>query len=149
MMTEATDILADLDFPADLHYQIGHQVWARVDAQTGMATVGITALGIRLSGDIYMCRPKRRGTLLEQGGSVAVVELAKSIVSVKSPVSGEVVDVNPLLADQPDLVHRQPYDDGWLVRVRLTRWDRDVQELLHGDTVLPAMRHHAWLNRVQ
>lgn len=148
-MTEATDVLADLKFPADLHYQIGHQVWARVDRQTGMATVGITALGIRLSGDIYMCRPKRSGTLLEQGGSVAVVELAKSIVSVKSPVSGEVVDVNPLLDEQPDLVHRQPYGDGWLVRVRLTRWDTDVQELLHGDTVLPAMRHHAWLNRVQ
>lgn len=148
-MTETTDILAELKFPADLHYQIGHQVWARVDGQTGMATVGITALGIRLSGDIYMCRPKRSGTLLEQGGSVAVVELAKSIVSVKSPVSGEVVDVNPLLEEQPDLVHRQPYGDGWLVRVRLTRWERDVQELLHGDAMLLAMRHHAWLNRVQ
>ena len=70
----------DLDYPADLHYLIEHQVWARRDPD-GLATVGITSLGIALAGEIYMCRAKAVGTTIEQGRSIAVVELAKSIVS--------------------------------------------------------------------
>ena len=79
-----------LQHPDDLHYLIEHQVWAR-DEGDGTATVGITALGIRLSGEIYMCRPKRIGTALAQGESMAVVELSKSVVAVKSPISGSIV----------------------------------------------------------
>lgn len=132
-------------FPPDLHYHVEHQVWARVDGDR--ARVGITSLGIRLAGEIYMCRPRPVGTAVEQGRSVAVVELAKSIVSVKSPVSGAVVAVNPALAQQPELVHRDPYGDGWLADIALADWDRDRAALLHGDAVAPAMAHHAWLNR--
>ena len=108
-----------LDFPADLHYLIEHQVWARLHAD-GTATVGITALGIRLAGEIYMCRPKGVGQAAEQGRSVAVVELAKSIVSVKSPVSGTVVEVNASLCDEKGCgaVNRDPLGDGWLFALR-------------------------------
>ena len=49
-----------LQFPPDLHYLLEHQVWARLDSD-GLATVGITALGIALSGEIYMCRPQAPG----------------------------------------------------------------------------------------
>jgi glycine cleavage system H protein len=134
--------------PEELHYLIEQQVWARI-ADGGVATIGITSLGIALAGDIYMCRPKRAGSLVKQGDSIAVVELAKSIVAVRSPVTGEVIEVNPLLEEQPELVHRQPYGDGWLVRMRLTDWEHDQQHLLHGQAVLPAMRHHAWLHRLE
>ena len=141
--------LNGLAFPADLYYLIEHQVWARPDAD-GCVTIGITALGIRHSGDIYMCRPKRVGTSLEQGASVGVVELAKSVVSVKTPVSGEVIEVNPLLEDTSERVHQDPYGEGWLARIRLSDWASDQQALLHGDAqVLPAMQHHAWLNRIE
>ena len=75
----STELIA----PAELHYLIEHQVWARAHTD-GTATIGITQLGIRLSGEIYMCRAKRVGTELAQGATVAVVELAKSIVAVKS-----------------------------------------------------------------
>ena len=116
----------------------------------GCATIGITALGIRHSGEIYMCRPKRVGTPVEQGGSVAVVELAKSVVSVKSPVRGEVAEINPVLEDSPERVHQDPYGAGWLARIRLSDWAADQIALLHGDDqVLPAMQHHAWLNRIE
>ena len=134
--------------PDALYYLIGQQVWARV-AGNGTATIGITALGIALAGDIYMCRPKRAGSRLRQGDSIAVVELAKSIVAVRSPVSGEVLEANALLEEQPELVHQQPYGDGWLVRMRLSDWENDRQQLLHGEAVLPAMRHHAWLHRLE
>jgi glycine cleavage system H protein len=138
----STELIA----PAELHYLIEHQVWARVHAD-GTATIGITQLGIRLSGEIYMCRAKRVGTELAQGATVAVVELAKSIVAVKSPVSGTVVEINEALADRPQLVHQDPYGDGWIARLRLADFTADQAALAHGDTVVQAMAHHAWLHR--
>ncbi len=136
------------DFPPELHCLIEHQVWARLH-DDGTATVGITALGIRLAGEIYMCRPKSVGSDIVQGRSVGVVELAKSVVSVKSPVTGVVVAVNPALEEQPELVHTDPYGAGWLARVQLTNWPADQAQLLHGDAVPAAMAHHAWLHRVE
>jgi glycine cleavage system H protein len=135
------------DFPDALFYLPLEQVWARVDAD-GTATVGITALGIHLAGEIYMCRPKGLGFAVEQSRSVAVVELAKSIVSVKSPVSGDVVEVNARLAQQPELVHTDPYGAGWLARLKLTRWDGDQAALVHGDTVPAAMADYQRLHRL-
>jgi glycine cleavage system H protein len=137
-----------LEFPDALHYHVEQQVWARPDAD-GLVAVGITALGIRLAGEIYMCRPKGVGQSVEQGRSVAVVELAKSIVSVKSPLSGEVVEVNAALAAQPELVHTDPYGQGWLVRLKPVAWDGERSALVHGDAVAAAMAHHAWLNNVE
>lgn len=137
-----------LAFPEALHYLVEHQVWVRVE-EGGLATVGITSLGIQLAGEIYMCRPKGVGQVVEQGRSVAVVELAKSIVSVKSPVAGAVVAVNPRLADEPELVHRDPYGEGWLARLALAAFARDREALVHGaQAVREAMAHHAWLNRL-
>ena len=132
--------------PPDLHYLIEHQTWARVH-DDGTATVGITALGIRLSGEVYMCRAKRVGSEVAQGASFAVVELSKSVVAVKSPVSGTIVETNEALDEQPELVHRDPYGAGWIARLRLADFDADRATLLHGDVVAPAMAHHAWLHR--
>ena len=137
-----------LEFPDALHYFVPHQTWASPE-DDGHVRIGITALGIRLAGDIYMCRPKRVGSGIVQGGSVAVVELAKSIVSVKSPVSGVITEVNPLLEDAPELVHSDPYGKGWLVRLRPTDWAADTAQLVHGHAVMAAMEHHAWLERAQ
>jgi glycine cleavage system H protein len=139
---------SSLLLPAELHYHVEHQVWARLE-DDGLATVGITSLGILLSGEIYMCRPKAVGSVVEQGRSIAVVELAKSIVSVKCPVGGTVVAVNPCLVSQPERVHLDPYGDGWLARLRLTDFEADRPALVHGDAVRPAMEHHAWLHRRQ
>ena len=140
--------LHELSFPADLYYLVEHDVWARLDAD-GLATVGITASGIKLSGEIYMCRPKPPGSPVQQGKGIAVVELAKSIVSVKSPASGTVVAANPRLADQPELVHADPYGEGWLARLQLNAWQAEAAQLVHGAQVVPVMRHYARLNRLE
>jgi glycine cleavage system H protein len=131
-----------LAFPADLHYLVEHDVWARLEG-AGTAIVGITSLGIKLSGEIYMCRVKPVGSALGQGRSVAVVELAKAIVSVKSAVTGEVLQVNPLLEETPELVHRDPYGDGWLARLALRDFDSDRNHLVQGAEVIAAMARHA------
>jgi glycine cleavage system H protein len=129
-------------FPADLHYLVEHDVWARLE-DDAVATVGITSLGIKLSGEIYMCRVKPVGSAIAQGRSVAVVELAKAIVSVKSAVTGEVLQVNPLLEERPELVHRDPYGHGWLARVALRDFDADRRQLVQGAEVIEAMTRHA------
>jgi glycine cleavage system H protein len=138
-------IVRDFEFPDELHYLVDDQVWARLRGD-GTATVGITSLGIRLSGEIYMCRPKAAGSAVAQGRAVAVVELAKAIVSVRSPVSGRVVETNPRLAAEPELVHLDPYGEGWIARVELSDFDTDAAALVHGDAVVPAMERHAMLN---
>jgi len=124
--------IAPLHHPADLHYLMEHQVWARLHGD-GTATVGITELGIRLSGEIYMCRAKRLGTAIAQGGTLAVVELAKAIIAVKSPVAGTVVALNGGLDERPELVHRDPYGEGWIARLRLADFGADQPALLHGN----------------
>lgn len=133
-----------LSHPAELYYAIEPQTWARPEPD-GRVRVGITALGIRLSGEIYMCRPKGVGQSIERGRSVGVVELAKSIVSVRSPLSGTVVEVNPLLAGEPERVHLDPYGSGWLALLQPSDWAADAALLLHGDAVAAAMAEHARL----
>lgn len=131
-----------LAFPENLHYAVEDDTWARAE-DDGTFIVGITALGIALSGEIYMCRPKPVGAAVEQGRGIAVAELAKAIVSVKSPLSGEVLAVNEELAQRPELVHRDPYGGGWIARLRALRWDEDRERLVTGAAVRPAMRQHA------
>jgi glycine cleavage system H protein len=135
-----------LEVPPDLLVLVEHQVWVRHEAG-GLATVGITALGARLAGEIYMCRVKGVGSVIEQGRGLAVVELAKSIVSVKSPVSGTVAEVNDEVSARPDWIHDEPYGRGWLARLRCPDPAAEAQALLGGEPLRQAMREHARLFR--
>lgn len=135
-------IIQGLEFPDGLYYLVEHQTWARL-VDGGQATLGITAMGIAQAGEIHMCRPRSVGTRVEQGRSLAVVELAKAIVSVKSPVHGVVVEVNPRLEARPELVHSDPYGDGWLARVALGDFEADRAGLVYGEAVAAAMAQQA------
>lgn len=132
----------DLALPSDWYYWPEDQVWASVH-DDGSATVGITQLGIQLSGEIYMCRAKSLGTEVAQGGTVAVVELAKAIVAVKSAVAGTVIERNETLADQPWRVHRDPYGKGWIARLKLKDFKADEPHLLRGAAAVAAMQQYA------
>lgn len=140
-------IVAGLEFPDELHYLVDEQVWARFEGD-GTATVGITSLGIALAGEVYMCRPKSVDQVIERGRAVAVVELAKSIVAVKSPVAGTVRAINGALAERPEQVSSDPYGQGWIARLQLANEAADRAALLHGAAVAAAMQQHAWLHRV-
>jgi glycine cleavage system H protein len=150
-------LISGHEFPDELWYSVEHQVWARVEGAEGdegrdggVATVGITALGIALAGgEIYMARPKSVGSVVEQDKSIAVVELAKSIVAVKSPVHGLVVAANEALAAHPELVHLDPYGAGWLARLKLADFAADRLRLVHGEAAREPLAHHAWLHRAQ
>lgn len=141
-------LIAGAELPQDLLYLVEHQTWARL-LPDGSAELGITALGLKASGEIYMCRPKPVGQTVEQGRSMAVVELAKSIVSVKAPLSGRVLEINAALEETPELVYREPYGAGWLLRLQPSALAQERAVLLAGEAARAAMEHYAWLNQLQ
>lgn len=132
----AMDILG-YDYPDAAFFYLKEDMWCR-PCSDGRMEVGVTSFGIHLSGDFYMCRPKSPGTVLAQGQTLAVAELSKSVVAIKSPLSGEVAEVNPLLEDTPEVVHQEPYGRGWLVRIAASDWHADLAQLAHGDMLAAA-----------
>ena len=119
------------DYPDELYYWLERDMWARV-CENGCVQVGITAFGVRISGSFFMCRPKPVGTEVTQGQTIALVELNKSVVTVKTPISGVVRAINPTLAEHPETIEHSPYDQGWLVEVEPTQWNHDLAQLHHG-----------------
>jgi len=102
--------------PTDLHYTKDHE-WVRVDGDE--ATVGITAYAADQLGDIVFVELPEVGRSLEPFGTFGVVESVKAVSDLFAPVGGVVVATNAALTGQPELVNSQPYDGGWMVRLRL------------------------------
>mgnify|MGYP005841799189 CR=1 FL=1 len=85
----------------------------------GVATVGITAHAAGQLGDVVFVEPKPAGTVLAAGDNAGVIESVKAAADLYAPAAGEVVEVNPQLADRPGLVNEAPEGEGWLFRIRL------------------------------
>lgn len=105
-----------MDFPDELKYTEEHE-WVLLE--DGMATVGITDFAQDALGDVVFVELPEVGTILESGKPFGVVESVKAVSDVYAPVSGEVIEVNEELQDTPELVNTSPYEDGWMVKIRL------------------------------
>ena len=105
------------DIPADLKYIETHQ-WVRV-SDDGTATVGITDFAQEQLGDVVYIGVPDMGATVNGGEEAGVAESVKSASDVFSPVTGEVIEVNESLEDEPEKVNEDPYGDGWLYKVRL------------------------------
>ena len=102
--------------PADLRYTKDHE-WVRVDGDT--ATVGISDHAQEQLGDIVFAEVPETGKRLSKGQEAAVVESVKAASDVYSPVSGEVVDGNSKVADDPSIVNSDPEGEGWFFKLKL------------------------------
>ena len=102
--------------PADLRYTKDHE-WVRVAGDT--ATVGITAFAAEQLGDIVFVELPDVGRTLDQFATFGVVESVKAVSDLFAPVGGEVVEANGALAGKPELVNEDPYEAGWMIKVRL------------------------------
>jgi glycine cleavage system H protein len=118
------------DFPAELKYAETHE-WVRQE-DDGTVVVGITDHAQDALGDIVYVELPEVGTSADSGGEVAVVESVKAASDIYSPVSGEIIDINSALEDQPETVNQSPYGDGWLFRVKLAE-PEDIQNLMDAD----------------
>lgn len=103
--------------PPDLKYIETHQ-WVRVDAD-GTATVGITDFAQEQLGDVVYIGVPEVGETVTGGEEAGVAESVKSASDVFSPVTGEVIEINESLEDEPEKVNEDPYGDGWMFKVKL------------------------------
>ncbi|PTQ57654.1 MAG: Glycine cleavage system H protein [Candidatus Carbobacillus altaicus] len=107
-----------MDFPATLMYSKEHE-WVRVEGSR--AYIGITDFAQDELGDVVYVDLPEVGATLTQGASFGSVESVKTVSELYAPVSGQVVEVNERLADEPELVNSSPYDEGWMIVVEMTR----------------------------
>ena len=104
------------DLPTELKYASSHE-WARLESD-GTIVVGITDHAQAALGDIVYIELPEVGATLDAGSEVAVVESVKAASDIYSPLSGEVIEINPALEDEPGTVNLSPYADGWFFRVK-------------------------------
>ncbi len=115
--------------PEDLRYSKEHE-WVRLDGD--VATIGITHFAQDQLGDVVFVELPAAGARIRQFASLGVVESVKAASDIYAPVSGEVVERNVKVIESPELVNRAPYEDGWLVKVRIV--DKgEVNKLLSAD----------------
>lgn len=103
--------------PENLRYTKEHE-WVRVEGDTG--TVGITFHAQTELGDIVYVDLPKPGTVIQQGKTIGSVESVKAVSDIYTPVSGEVVEVNGVLAESPEILNKDPYGSGWLVKIKLS-----------------------------
>jgi glycine cleavage system H protein len=109
--------LAEASYPDDLLYHPEHD-WTRVE--DGEATFGITWYAQDQLGEVVFFDPPEIGTQVSQNESYAEVESVKAVSDVFAPLSGEVIEVNEALGDNPERINADPYGEGWMVKVRLS-----------------------------
>ncbi len=112
-----------------LYFTKEHE-WIRVEGDT--ATVGITNFAQAQLGDIVFVEVPETGRVVTQGGDAAVVESVKAASDVYAPVSGEVVEGNQALADDPSLVNSDPEGEGWFFKLRLSD-DGQLSDLMDAE----------------
>ncbi len=106
-----------MDFPADLQYTKDHE-WIRFEGDN-IAVVGITAYATDQLGDIVYVDIEKEGEEVEENDVFGSVEAVKTVSDLFMPITGEVVEVNPALEDDPELVNKEPYGEGWMIRVQV------------------------------
>lgn len=117
--------------PKDYRYTKEHE-WANYDESTKLVTVGITEYAAEKLGEIVYVELPEEGAELERDESFGIVESTKSVSDLFSPVTGEVAEVNDVLLDTPELVSEDPYDEGWMVRVKISD-PSELEDLMTAD----------------
>ena len=133
--------MAQASYPDDLLYHPEHD-WARFDDSDPaglVATLGITWYAQDALGEVVFFDPPALGTTLAKDGSYAEVESVKAVSDVVAPVSGEIVEVNEALSQNPAVINEDPYGEGWLVKVR-------VSDPAERDALLDAASYRATLS---
>ena len=112
--------MAQASYPEELLYHPEHD-WARIDGNDPqLATLGITWYAQDSLGEVVFFDPPAVGTTLAKDASYAEVESVKAVSDVIAPLSGEIVEVNEALSENPAMINEEPYDGGWLVKVRMS-----------------------------
>ncbi len=100
-----------------LKYTESHE-WVSVDGD--VATIGISNHAQEELGDIVYVEVKEVGEEVEQFEEIGSIESVKAVSEMKSPISGEITEINPELEKEPEKVNKEPYDGGWIVKIKMS-----------------------------
>lgn len=120
-----------MNVPANLKYTEDHE-WVKIDGD--IATVGITDFAQSELGDIVFVDIQTAGETLAQGEVFGTIEAVKTVADAFMPISGEVVEVNEALDGAPELVNSDPYEAGWMIKIKFS----DASEI---DNLLTAAQY--------
>lgn len=115
-----------MNFPTNIKYTSEHE-WIRLEGEE--AYVGISDYAQDQLGDIVFVDIPTEGETLAKGDTFGTIEVVKTVSDLFMPVGGEVIEINPNLEDQPELVNKDPYGEGWLIRIKPTDLT-DMDDLL-------------------
>jgi glycine cleavage system H protein len=121
--------MAESSYPDDLKYHEEHD-WARVDGD--QATFGVTWYAQDALGEVVFFDPPEVGRSVTKDESYAEVESVKAVSDVFAPLSGEIIEVNEALADNPETINTDPYGDGWMIKIRMSD-PSEVDQLMNVD----------------
>lgn len=105
-----------MNIPADLKYTKDHE-WVRVDGD--VAVIGVTDFAQGELGDVVFVEIETEGEVLDKGETFGTVEAVKTVSDLFMPVGGEVSEFNEALADEPELVNKDPYGKGWMIKIKV------------------------------
>ena len=118
-----------MNIPAELKYTQDHE-WVRVEGS--VVTIGVTDFAQGELGDVVFVEIETEGENLEKGETFGTVEAVKTVSDLFMPVGGEITEVNPSLADEPELVNKDPYSAGWMIKVSMSD-PSDLADLLSAE----------------
>jgi glycine cleavage system H protein len=125
-----------MNIPADLRYTSDHE-WIRLTGKT--AVVGITEFAQGELGDIVFVEIETVGNHIEKGNTFGTIEAVKTVSDLFMPVSGKVTDLNERINDSPDLINKDPYGEGWLIKM-------DVDDPAQFNQLMDARAYAALIN---
>ena len=119
-----------MNVPANLKYTKDHE-WIK-DEGNGMATVGVTDFAQTQLGDIVFIEIETQGETHAKEEVFGTIEAVKTVSDMFMPVSGEVVEVNPKVTEQPDIVNKDPYGEGWMIKIKMSN-PAEMNDLLNAE----------------
>ena len=119
-----------MEFPEELKYTEEHE-WVMVEEE--LAVVGITDFAQDALGDVVFVELPEVGSSVEAGKAFGVVESVKAASDVYSPLTGEVIEANEILADAPETINQDAYEAGWIYRLRMSA-PAELDALLDADS---------------
>lgn len=126
-MSEVSSInISEMNIPAELLYTKDHE-WVRVEGDTGI--VGVTDFAQGELGDIVFVEIETVGETLQKEEVFGTIEAVKTVSDMFMPVGGEILELNPELENSPDVVNKDPYGKGWMIKFRITNPD-ELSDLL-------------------
>jgi glycine cleavage system H protein len=127
-------------YPDDLYYTKDHE-WARVEDRNGLkvATIGVTRFAVEQLGDVTQVDLPKEGESVKQAEVFGSVESVKAVSDLFAPISGKVVKVNSPLADSPEYVNEDPYDEGWMIQVAVSD-NKELEGLLDAEAYQAFLR---------